>query len=242
MAQEVKVRGVADIVFVVDITGSMQPCIDALRENIKVFIDHISSTDANHGSPVKDWRGRVVGYRGFIADGEKDWIIDSPFVRDATALKNQLGLLEAKGGGDEPESLLDALFVVAKAEACERGEAESDLKWRARGTAARVVVVFTDASYHPTMSIPLASGGKATDAKNAMVQAKIRLSVFAPELPCYDELSDLPHSEFTLIPLNGSSPIEALEAFTREKANFKRTLEQLAKSVTQSSYDIPVAG
>ena len=184
--------------------------------------------------------GRVVGYQDFIADDEKDWIIDSPFVRDASALKAQFGVFEAKGGGDEPESLLDALFIVAKAEACERGEAESDLKWRARGTAARVV--FTDASYHPTMSIPLASGGKATDAKNAMVQAKIRLSVFAPELPCYDELSDLPHSEFTLIPLNGSSPIEALEAFTREKANFKRTLEQLAKSVTQSSYDIPVAG
>lgn len=239
MSQEVKVRGVADIVFIVDVTGSMQPCIDALRENIKVFIDTISSNDANNGSPVKDWRGRVIGYRDYKADGEKEWIIDNPFVRDATALKAQLGLLEAKGGGDEPESLLDALYLVAKSEDCAKGEADNEHKWRSRGAAARVVVVFTDATYHPTMSIPSASGGKASDVKNAIIQAKIRLSIFAPELPCYDELSDLPHSELTLIPLNGATPIAALEAFTREKANFKATLEQLAKSVSQSSYDIP---
>ena len=107
MSQEVKVRGVADIVFVVDVTGSMQPCIDALRENISVFIDTLSSSDANNGSPVKDWRGRVVGYRDFKADGERDWMIDSPFVRDPAALKGQLLSVESRGGGDEPETLLE---------------------------------------------------------------------------------------------------------------------------------------
>lgn len=239
MSQEVKVRGVADIVFVVDVTGSMQPCIDALRENISVFIDTLSSSDANNGSPVKDWRGRVVGYRDFKADGERDWMIDSPFVRDPAALKAQLLALEARGGGDEPESLLDALFRVAKCDDAKKGDPENDRKWRYRGSAARVVVVFTDASYHPTMAIPEAAGATAADAKNAMIQSKIRLSVFAPELPCYDELSDLPHSEVTPIPLNGASPVEALEAFTRDKANFKATLQQLAKSVSQSSYDVP---
>ncbi len=241
MSQEVRVRGVADIVFVVDVTGSMQPCIDALRENIKVFVDTLASTDANNGSPVKDWRGRVVGYRDFKADGEREWIIDNPFVRDPSALKSQLAALEARGGGDEPESLLDVLYRVAKCEDAAKGEAESDRKWRNRGAAARVVVVFTDASYHPTMAIPEASGGTASDAKIAMIQSKIRLSVFAPELPCYDELSDLPHSEVTPIPLNGASPVAALEAFTRDAANFKATLEQLAKSVSQSSYDVPAS-
>jgi len=241
MSQEVKVRGVADIVFVVDVTGSMQPCIDALRENIKVFIDTLASTDANNGSPVKDWRGRVVGYRDVKADGERDWIIDNPFVRDPAALKAQLASLEARGGGDEPESLLDALYRVAKCEDSAKGEPESDRKWRYRGAAARVVVVFTDATYHPMMSIPEAAGGTGADAKNAMIQTKIRLSVFAPELPCYDELTDLPLSEFMLIPLNGATPIAALEAFTRDKANFKSTLQQLAKSVSQSSYDVPAS-
>lgn len=238
MSQEVKVRGVADIVFVVDVTGSMQPCIDALRENIKVFIDTLASTDANNGSPVKDWRGRVVGYRDVKADGERDWIIDNPFVRDPSALKAQLAALEARGGGDEPESLLDALYRVAKCDDVGKGEPESDRKWRYRSAAARVVVVFTDASYHASMAIPEAAGGTAADAKNAMIQSKIRLSIYAPELPCYDEISDLPHSEVNAIPLNGASPVAALEAFTRDKANFKTVLQQLAKSVSASSYEI----
>ncbi|MFO0963732.1 MAG: vWA domain-containing protein [Phycisphaerales bacterium] len=241
MSQQAKVRGVADIVFVVDVTGSMAPAINALRENIMVFVDTLSSSDANGGSPVKDWRGRVVGYRDYLADGAGDWLIDNPFVRDAGALKAQLAALEARGGGDEPESLLDALYLIATREASGRSDAEDDRKWRFRGTAARVVIVFTDASYHDRMSVPDAAGGTASDAKNAMIQGKVRLSVFAPELPCYDALSDLPHSELTLIPLNGATPVEALAGFTRDQASFKATLQQLAKSVSQSSYDIPVS-
>src|SRR4029450_9499880 len=37
-----KTKGVADIVFLVDISGSMSPCIDALRRNIEAFIDSLS--------------------------------------------------------------------------------------------------------------------------------------------------------------------------------------------------------
>src|SRR3954465_4810159 len=40
--QRAKTKGVADIVFVVDISGSMAPCIDALRKNIEAFIDSLS--------------------------------------------------------------------------------------------------------------------------------------------------------------------------------------------------------
>jgi len=58
-----KTKGVADIVFVVDITGSMAPCIDALRKNIELFVDSLSRGDGNNVAPVRDWRCKVVGYR-----------------------------------------------------------------------------------------------------------------------------------------------------------------------------------
>jgi hypothetical protein len=111
-----KTRGVADLVFVVDISGSMAPCIDALRKNIETFIDSLSQGGANNAAPVKDWRGKVVGYRDIeAAQGEGlPWIVDHPFVRDAAALKAQLGTLQANGGGDEPESLLDALYKLPR--------------------------------------------------------------------------------------------------------------------------------
>jgi hypothetical protein len=114
-----KTKGVADIVFVVDISGSMAPCIDALRQNIEAFVESLSREDANNASPVKDWRAKVVGYRDFdSADSEGlPWIVDNSFVRDTSELKAQLAALEANGGGDEPESLLDTLYKVATMEA-----------------------------------------------------------------------------------------------------------------------------
>ena len=112
MSQETKVRGVADIVFLIDVTGSMQPCIDALRDNIRGFIETLSSKDANSGSPVRDWRARVVGYRDFPADGEANWLVDNEFVRDASALGDQLSRLVAEGGGEGVDEQLGAAEVL----------------------------------------------------------------------------------------------------------------------------------
>ena len=107
-----KTKGVADIVFMVDSSGSMAPCIDALRTNIEAFIDSLSKGEANNAPPIRDWRGKVVGYRDVEAAQSEGipWIVDAPFVRDTNELKAQLAALKAEGGGDEPESLLDALF------------------------------------------------------------------------------------------------------------------------------------
>ena len=71
------------------------------------------------------------------------WIEDHPFVRDAVALKAQLASLEAKGGGDEPESLLDALYTIATMEATPKGaQSEEPTRWRYRSEAARVLHAF----------------------------------------------------------------------------------------------------
>src|SRR5687768_2501635 len=157
VAPRARTKGVADIVFLIDVSGSMTPIIDALRKNIETFIDSLSHGDANNAAPVKDWRGKVMGYRDIehaTAEGLQ-WLEDNPFVRDAVALKAQLANLRAAGGGDEPESLLDALYKVATMEATPKGaQGEEPNKWRYRSDAARVVIVFTDASFKETLSIP----------------------------------------------------------------------------------------
>lgn len=235
--QATKVRGVADIVFLVDVTGSMDPCISALRENIGAFIETLATKDANNSSPVQDWRGRVIGYRDFIHDKET-WFVNNPFVSDASALKSQLAALKAEGGGDEPESLLDALCMVSDFDSTDRAAPVDNLKWRHASEAIRFVVAFTDATYHPTMSIPHAHGGVLVDAMNKMITQRIRLSIYAPELPCYEDLSALPKSVYEAIPLDGRSAQDALKEFTANKESFKRTLEQLAKSLSHSSFEV----
>jgi len=236
-----RTKGVADIVFVVDVSGSMAPIIDALRRNIEVFVDSLSKGDANNAAPVKDWRGKVVGYRDLEhAEAEGlPWIEDHPFVRDAVALKAQLGTLTAQGGGDEPESLLDALYTIATMEATPKGaQSEDPHRWRYRSEAARVVVVFTDATFKETLQIPAAKGGGLQDVANVIMANRIILSIFAPNFESYDRLSQIDKSEWEVVEYEGLSPQEALQRYTSDAANFRTTLKQLAASVSKSAETI----
>lgn len=233
-----KTKGVADLVFLVDVSGSMSTCIDALRRNIEAFIDTLSRGDANNAPPVRDWRAKVVGYRDLeAAEGEGlPGIVDNPFVRDAAALKAQLGGLEALGGGDEPESLLDALYKVASMEAVPKGAQSEDAnKWRYRSDAARVVIVFTDASFKETMVLPEAKGGSLQDVANLVMANRIILSLFAPNFEGYDRLSQIDKSEWEVVEFEGLNPQEALQKFTSDPVNFRNTLKQLAASVSRSA-------
>jgi hypothetical protein len=233
-----KTKGVADVVFLIDVSGSMAPIIDALRKNIEAFVDSLSSGDANNVAPVRDWRGKVVGYRDIEAAAAEglEWLEDHPFVRDAGALKAQLAALRAQGGGDEPESLLDALYTIATMEASAKGaQAEDANKWRYRSEAARVVVVFTDASFKETMSIQAVKGGALQDVANVVMANRIILSLFAPNFEGYDRLSQIDKSEWEVVDYEGLTPQEALQKFTADPANFRTTLKQLAASVSRSA-------
>jgi hypothetical protein len=233
-----KTKGVADVVFLIDVTGSMAPIIDALRKNIETFVDSLSTGDANNAAPVRDWRGKVVGYRDIEAAQSEglEWYEDHPFVRDTVALKAQLAGLKAQGGGDEPESLLDALYKVANMEASSKGAQSEDAnKWRYRSDAARVVVVFTDAPFKETMSIPEAKGGALQDVANIVMANRIILSLFAPNFEGYDRLSQIDKSEWEVVEYEGLNPQEALQKFTSDPAHFRTTLKQLAASVSRSA-------
>ena len=239
-----KVKGVVDICFLIDATGSMQPCIDDIKANIQNFITMLTTPDANGGVMINDWRACVCGYRDFEYDPKygKDAMVMNKFTRDPAELESQLRDLRAEGGGDEPESLLDALYTVVSRGKTEKGAALEDDKWRYASDAARCVIVFTDASFHPDMeTIP---GGKVDDVIQLLQQERIRLSLFAPDMPCHYELSKLDKSVYEAIEYDEKTPLDAvrkLREFTSNKANFMKTLETLAKSVSASgSADIEI--
>ena len=235
--QSPKAKGIVDIVFLIDVTGSMQPCIDALKKNIATFVDALTTGDANNSSPVRDWRASIVGYRD-VTDGDK-WIEVNPFVRDPSILKQHLSTLVAEGGGDEPESLLDALYKVATMPEAEKGDTNNDPPgWRYRSAAARVIVIFTDASFKEPIDIPEARGGTLDDITNLITSKRIILSIFAPDMPCYDRLSAIDKSEWEPIAYDKSDKngaVRALADFTSNQEHFKNTLRQLAASVSKSA-------
>jgi hypothetical protein len=141
-----KIKGVADLVILIDATGSMRTCIDSIKKSLSAFINEMTTGGQ---SPITDWRCRVVGYRDHLTDGDQ-WIVNNPFVsNDSEALIAQVTSLKAKlGGGDGPESLLQALDTILGWGIAETGTAATPYEWRASRDAKRVILLFTDALYH----------------------------------------------------------------------------------------------
>ena len=228
-----KVKGIADIVFLVDITGSMVSCIDALRTNIGMFVDLLTNPGANSSAVISDWRIKICGFRDAKSD-DSPWWVERPFTNDLAQVRADLASLEAEGGGDEPESLLDGIWKIASLPSTEKGAAPSPEAWRYRSEAARCVIVFTDASFHPQVSIPEGAGATAADVGRKVDEARIRLSVFAPEADCYQELSRIDKSEIEFIGTL-SDARKKMQELTSDPAIFRRTIENLAKTVTATA-------
>lgn len=234
--QKPKVKGIVDICFLIDATGSMQPCIDAIKDNIGTFIDTLTKTDENGGVMLQDWRACICGYRDFEhepAHGREPMVMN-PFTSNPEVLRKQLADLKAEGGGDEPESLLDALYTVISRGKTPKGAQSEDDKWRYASDAARCIIVLTDASFHPTMQT--VKGGGLDDVIQLMQQERIRLSIFAPEMECHYGLASADKSTYEAIEVpDDKSPVQALQDFTADESHFTETLKLLAKSVSQSA-------
>ena len=235
-----KAKGVVDIVFLMDATESMQKCIDKLKENIKMFIAAMLGT-AERPTVIRHWRAKVVGFRDYEADGKR-WLEDNAFTSDVNDLYLQLDELKAEGGGDVPESLLDAIYKVGMMEETALEESFSPVMWRPRGQAARIMVAFTDASFHEPMTIPEANGGTVDDVINLIHSRRLLLSVYAPR---YDAESRLIQSDYIrltaadraeYIPLiDGAGNDISLDEFTEDAENFQDTLLQLARTITETA-------
>ena len=229
-----KKKGIPDIVFLLDCSGSMSDCLRAVTDSIGAFVDTLASPDANGGVHIKDWRIRVVGYRDRDYDGSH-WLVDHQFSSDVVQVRGHLASLEAKGGGDEPESLLDAMYAVSQWPSVERGIAAGTDAWRHRHDARRIVIIFTDASCKPAFTANDGSHGGVTDLINTYHANRLKVCLFAPESPLYADLASMDGLEWEPVGVVGANPVEALRAFVANSANFGKVMAQLAKTVSVSA-------
>ena len=110
----------ADIIFVLDVTGSMTGEIDGVKENIVEFADSLSYQGI-------DFR---LGMVTFLDEIEN--IYD--FTSDVQLFQQYVNEQYAHGGGDLPENSLEALMAASQ--------------FDFRPAANRVFIWITDASYH----------------------------------------------------------------------------------------------
>ncbi len=97
-------KGKADVVFAIDTTGSMGSTIRNVKNNLQSIAAKLDEKDL-------DIRFGLVEYRDITVDG-KDSTKDHGWFTSAEAFKTEIGALSVAGGGDRPESAVDALDKV----------------------------------------------------------------------------------------------------------------------------------
>jgi len=97
------------------------------------------------------------------------------------------------------------------------------------------VVVFTDASCKPSFKAADGSTGVVNDLIQACMANKLKVILYAPEAPCYTDLSMMNGLEWEPVGALGDNPVQALKDYTSNAANFRKVMEALAKSVSASA-------
>ncbi len=97
-----------DIVFVLDVTESMQPYIDAVKQNVIQFAQDLSANN-------RDYRLGLVTFEDYVVSKYKDCscAYRNSFTSDVHTFTDWVSSLHAGGGGDIPEDQLDALAYAA---------------------------------------------------------------------------------------------------------------------------------
>jgi hypothetical protein len=184
-----------DIVFCVDVTGSMTPILDQVKTNALGFYDDVQSNLVEKGKNVAQLRVRVIAFRDFFADGSAA-LEESPFFalpEERAGFSEFVNGLIAQGGGDAPESGLEAVALAVNS------------PWTTTGDRRRqVVVVWTDQPAHPldpsVLPADLSSRVPADfsaltdlweDEQGPMGSSAKRLILFAPDGPGWSDISSV---------------------------------------------------
>jgi hypothetical protein len=220
--KERRIKGKMDIVLCIDATGSMEPCIEELKNNLKTFIDSFNVPYTSQQVKI-DWRARVIYFRDLDVDPEA--LKEFDFVSSVDELKKQIESIKAEGGGDQPESFLDAIYTaIAKS------------KWR--DGVLHAVIAFTDAPPKSELHHSTVEEGQdrsiATVINAFLMDKYAKLFVYCPMHEIYKELGKIRNSIIKYV----GNPGEESVYQGLKNLNFKELLQELGKTLVISSSDV----
>ena len=217
-------KGVVDLVFCIDASQSMQPCLDAVRGHVLSFVrglesglqqrtvdlrlDFLAHSCGEGKGPFRVQTVRTAAAETVAALYKKP-NPQSFFTKDAAEFERALSAVEV--GGDEA-TLIALDFAL-------------DFPWRSRRDCHRVVICLTDEPFE---------AGALVDEQRAKLDALIdkfhalgaMLFLVAPDSDAWNRLAETDKSEFK----------QVAEAETGlQTVDFGKVLEQIGKSVSAAS-------
>jgi Ca-activated chloride channel family protein len=192
------------VLFVLDTTGSMQNEIDGVVAGIADFAAELGKRDL-------DSRIGLIAYRDRLA-GEEPEVLrfqEGPFTKDHEAFAREVRGLRAGGGGDEPESTLDALGLAARQPF--------------RAGASKVLLLITDASPR----LPDKELGTVEQAAEVLRQNKVE-QLHLVTNPAFRNVYE---------PLQKAAPGEffPLDATSRGRESFSRVMPKVGERIAETT-------
>jgi outer membrane protein OmpA-like peptidoglycan-associated protein/Mg-chelatase subunit ChlD len=199
-----------DLVFLMDVTGSMQPQIDGVVNNLLSF--------------TKNLQDRGIDYRlGLILFGDN---IERVYqlTSEAESFLSWIKDVRAKGGGDEKENALEALVAASH-------------RIQYRPEANKVAILITDAPYHQKGETGDGRTNETTESIiDRMNRSDIRVfSITPPKLKAYAYISEQTRGTNYDIAYSFTN---VLENFTRQITNLFLVTYKSSNSVIPDSIEI----
>lgn len=189
--------GNADIVFIIDRTGSMGSAIEKVKSNIDGFVNRLSSNgvDVNLG---------LVTY-GEVNSGEP--IIKKEFTSDLSTFKANLNSINVYGGGDYYESALEGIADPVN----------GSISYSFRSEAPKHFILVTDAPVHDNNDGDSGDNlstfdidGVANDLKSKGIKLTVVSSMYGETNTQLKRLSDPTGGDYLDISGNFGTQLDAL--------------------------------
>lgn len=110
-----------DVMFLLDVTGSMDFAIRGVQQEMESFVDGLRSSKLDVQVGLTIFRDEFNRTPDDMASGVNDdpWVFRFPtgssYTKNVAELKGILSKLKATGGGDGPENCLEAMRLAAQA-------------------------------------------------------------------------------------------------------------------------------
>ena len=187
-APTVTKAGAADIVFVVDRSGSMSPTIDTVRNNINEFARNLAKDGVAARFGLATFSDEVYGReRGKADEGTiLTKFNESYFTSDPAKLEKALAGIKIADGGDFPETPTPALTQIV-----------STYDWSKSPKNKKFVVLLTDAPMKEDPSIPTIANTlaslKAAKIERIVATSKV-IGIGYKDFVSEDRLMDIDHN------------------------------------------------
>jgi hypothetical protein len=219
----VSTKGIADVVFCLDISESMSPCIQGVRDHVVDFIQGLQSNQQMKWDIRMDF---VAHCAGESSEGNifyqrslyNEALIETLYLRNQSGRYFTDNLEEFRQGLNQIRTKGDEAALIGL-DSC------LDFPWRDSSTCHRIVIMMTDEAFE-TGVCQQSQRELLHQIIKKINQLRIMLFIVAPESAVFDELSSADKSEYEVIEETGQG---------LSQVDFRKVLSYIGKSVSVST-------